>query len=125
VDVVVKARHAEVSPALRETTRKKIAHIERFASDVRLVEVDFSETATRRPADAHTCEILVHLRGQLVKGTAAAADQPVALDKAIEKVTHKMRQIHDRRSVERHGGKRRAKPSTGGAGDLDLGDATD
>jgi putative sigma-54 modulation protein len=107
MDTLVNARHAEISPALRAATEKKVAHLERFATDVRLVEVEFSDMASRRSADAHTCEILVHLKGQLVKGVASAAEQPVALDLAIEKVTHQMRRLHDRRSIGRHGGPHR------------------
>ena len=108
VEILVNARHAEVSPALRDATRKKVAHLERFASDVRLVEVEFSDMASRRSADAHTCEILIHLKGQLVKGVASAAEQPEALDKAIDKVTHQMRRLKERRSVLHHGGPHRA-----------------
>ena len=108
MDIVVNARHAEVPPALREATRKKVAHLERFASDVRLVEVEFSDMESRRSADAHTCEILVHLKGQLVKGVASAAEQPVTLDRAIEKVTHQMRRLHERRLAVRHGRRRGA-----------------
>jgi putative sigma-54 modulation protein len=108
VDIVVNARHAEVSAALGAATRKKVAHLERFASDMRLVEVEFSDMESRRSVDAHTCEILIHLKGQLVKGVASGAEQPIALDLAIEKVTHQMRRLHERRSVGRHGGPHRA-----------------
>jgi putative sigma-54 modulation protein len=121
VDIVVNARHAEVSPALREATRKKVAHLERFVSDARLVEVEFSDTASRRSADAHTCEILVHLKRQLVKGVAAAAEQPVALDLAIEKVTRQMRRLHERRSVGRHGGSHRVARGEGTDETAELG----
>jgi putative sigma-54 modulation protein len=108
MDTLVNARHAEITPALRDATKKKVAHLERFASDVRLVEVEFSDMESRRSADAHTCEILIHLKGQLVKGVASASEQSVALDLAIEKVTHQMRRLHERRSVGRHGGPHRA-----------------
>lgn len=125
MEVVVNARHAEIAPALREATRKKVTHLERFASDMRLVEVEFSDIASRRNDDAHTCEILIHLRGRLVKGVASASEQAVALDLSIEKVTQQMRRLHERRSVGRHGGPHRN--SRGGAGtaaatelDLDL-----
>jgi ribosomal subunit interface protein len=131
VDIVVNARHAEVSPPLRETTRKKVEHLERFASDARLVEVEFSDMESRRSDDAHTCEILVHLKGQLVKGVASASEQQVALDLAIEKVTHQMRRLHERRLKGRHGGRHRT--AKGGVGvvapadldesDLELADA--
>ncbi len=129
MDIVVNTRHAEVSPALRDATRKKVAHLERFASDARLVEVEFSDMASRRSVDAHTCEILVHLKGQLVKGVAAAAEQPAALDLAIEKVARQMRRLHERRAVGRHGGPRRAARGVGTDEtaelglDLDLDDA--
>jgi putative sigma-54 modulation protein len=134
MDVVVSARHAEVSATLRDATRKKVTHLERFATDVRLVEVEFSDMASRRSADAHICEILVHLKGQLVKGVASGTEQPVALDLAIEKVTQQLRRLHDRRSVGRHGGAHRAKRSAGAqiAGldadldrDLEFDDGTD
>jgi putative sigma-54 modulation protein len=107
MDTLVNARHAEISPALRAATVRKVAHLERFASDVRLVEVEFSDMESRRSADAHTCEILIHLKGQLVKGVASAAEQPAALDLAIEKVTHQMRRLHERRSEGHHGGPHR------------------
>ena len=124
MDTLVNARHAEISPALRAATEKKVAHLERFASDVRLVEVEFSDMASRRSADAHTCEILIHLKGQLVKGVASAAEQPVALDLAIEKVTHQMRRLHERRSVGRHGGPRResVKAAARSAAGADISD---
>jgi putative sigma-54 modulation protein len=130
MDVVVKALHAEVSPALREATGKKVSQLERFASDLRLVEVEFSDETTRRNDHAHTCEILVHLRGRLVKGVASAAEQAVALDLAIEKVTEQMRRLHDRRLHARHGGPHRnargvASGNGPGATDLDLDDEGD
>jgi ribosomal subunit interface protein len=98
VDIVVNARHAEISAELRETARKKVAHLERFALDARRVEVEFTEVSSRRSEDAHTCEILVHLKGQLVKGVASGTEPPVALDLAMEKVTQQMRRLHERRS---------------------------
>jgi len=98
VDIVVNARHGELSPQLREATRKKVAQLERFANDARRIEVEFSDVASRSRADAHTCEILVHLKGQLVKGVASGAEQPVALDLALDKVRQQMRKRHERRS---------------------------
>jgi putative sigma-54 modulation protein len=119
VEVVVNARHAEISPALREATLKKVTHLERFASDIRLVEVEFSDETTRRNDHAHTCEILIHLRRRLVKGVASAAEPAVALDAAIEKVTQQMRRLHERRLDARHGGPHRNSRSASAAAELD------
>jgi ribosomal subunit interface protein len=114
VEIVVNARHTQLSSELRETARKKVAQLERFASDARRIEVEFSDTASRSPADAHTCEILVHLKGQLVKGVASGAEQPVALDLAVEKVRQQMRKRHERRRGGLAAARRRS--AAGGAG---------
>jgi ribosomal subunit interface protein len=127
VDIVVNARHATLSPTLRETTRKKVAQLERFASDARRIEVEFSDVASRSRADAHTCEILVHLKGQLVKGVASGAEPPVALDLAFEKVRQQMRKRHERRSGGLAAARRRSAtaPSSSNPDNADSADGPD
>jgi putative sigma-54 modulation protein len=97
VDVVVNGQHVQVDAALRIVTLEKIDRITKFASDVRRVDVDYGRHQTRRAGDSCTCEILVHLKNHLVKGTAAAVEHAMALDLALEKVEHQMRRLHERR----------------------------
>lgn len=125
MDIVVNARHAELSPQLRETTRKKVAQLERFASDARRIEVEFSDVASRSPADAHTCEILVHLKGQLVKGVASGVEQLVALDLAFDKVRQQMRKRHERRSGGLAAARRRSAAAAGSDGSAIESDESD
>jgi putative sigma-54 modulation protein len=109
-DVVVFGKHVEVAAPLRDLTHEKLARLDRFAHDVRRVEVEFSEIRNRRVAASQTCEILVHLTGHLVKGHAAATDHASALDLALEKVAQQLRRLHERRTS------RRASRRDGGAG---------
>jgi putative sigma-54 modulation protein len=97
VDVVVNGQHVDVDAALRAVTLEKIDRIAKFASDVRRVDVDYGLHQTRRAGDRCTCEILVHLKHHLVKGTASAVEHAMALDLALEKVQHQMRRLHERR----------------------------
>jgi ribosomal subunit interface protein len=97
VDVVVNGQHVDVDTALRAVTLEKIDRIAKFASDVRRVDVDYGLHQTRRAGDRCTCEILVHLKHHLVKGTASAVEHAMALDLALEKVQHQMRRLHERR----------------------------
>lgn len=97
MDVVVNGQHVQVDSALRAVTLEKIDRISKFASDVRRVDVDYGRHQTRRAGDSCTCEILVHLKNHLVKGTAAAVEHVMALDLALEKVEHQMRRLHERR----------------------------
>src|SRR3954451_22584336 len=81
LDVVVFGKHAEVDPKLRALTKEKLERITKYASDVRRIDVDYAEHKTRKAGDSHTCEILVHVNHHLVKGTAAATEHELALDK--------------------------------------------
>jgi len=71
MDVVVVGKHTEVDSALRALTVEKVERVAKFASDVRRVDVDFTQHPTRRVDDSHACEILVHVRQHLVKGSAS------------------------------------------------------
>jgi putative sigma-54 modulation protein len=105
MDVVVFGKHVEVSPGLRALTLEKLERLNKFANDVRRVDVDYDELATKRPADSHSCEILVHLNKHLVKGCATADEHLAALDGALDKVERQMRRLHDRRIHRRNGPK--------------------
>jgi putative sigma-54 modulation protein len=105
MDVVIVGKHTEVDAALRTLTQEKLHRIEKYAADVRRIDVDYAEHATRRAGDSHTCEILVHVNHHLVKGTASAVDHPVALDVALDKVERQMRRLHERRIDRRTGAK--------------------
>jgi putative sigma-54 modulation protein len=125
VDVVVVGKHVEVDPALRAVTQEKLQRITKYANDVRRVDVDYAEHPTRRVGDSCTCEILVHLKQHLVKGSAAAAEHVQALDVALDKVEQQMRRLHERR-VRRRGrpASRAAGTSSNGQSGTDAGAAT-
>ena len=107
MDVVVVGKNADVDAGLRALTVEKVERIGKFASDVRRVEVDYAHHPTRRADDSHTCEILVHVRQQLVKASAPAAEFAVALDLALDKVEQQMRRLHGRRVGSRNGSRAR------------------
>src|ERR1700693_2155543 len=129
MDVIVFGKHVEVDPALRAVTLEKLERLSKFAIDVRRIDVDYGLHQTRRAGDACTCEILVHLKHHLVKGTAAAVEHVMALDLALEKVEHQMRRLHERRVRRKNrvrGRDGRADTSTnGGGGEADGLEETD
>lgn len=101
VEVVVSGKRVEVSPTLRRHTTEKVERVAKFAGDVRRVEVDYAEINNPRVTDGQICEILVHLRGHLVKSHAAAPDRHAALDLAVDKVERQLRRLHSRRTKRR------------------------
>ena len=108
MDIVVVGKNGDVDSALRTVTIEKVERVAKFASDARRSEVEYEHHPTRRAEDSHTCEILVHVRQNLVKGTAAATEYPLALDRALDKVEQQMRRLHERRVGRRNGSRARA-----------------
>ncbi|HTL84211.1 MAG TPA: ribosome-associated translation inhibitor RaiA [Acidimicrobiia bacterium] len=107
MDVVVVGKHTDVDSALRALTVEKVERVAKFASDVRRVDVDYAQHPTRRAEDSHACEILVHVRQHLVKGSAAGAEHVIALERALDKVEEQMRRLHGRRVGSRNGSRAR------------------
>ena len=68
MDIVVVGKHRDVDSRLRALTVEKVERVNKFASDVRRIEVDYEHHPTRRAEDSHTCEILVHVRQHLGEG---------------------------------------------------------
>ena len=112
MDVFVVGKHTEIDPGLRRLTVDKVERVAKFANDVRRVDVDYEQHPTRRAEDSHACEILVHVNHHLVKGTAAATEHAIALDRALDKVEQQMRRLHGRRVGRRNGAKARGARTT-------------
>jgi putative sigma-54 modulation protein len=117
MDIVVVGKHGSIDARLRSLTVEKVERVNKFANDVRRIEVDYAHHPTRRADDSHTCEILVHVRQHLVKGSAPAAEYVVALDRALDKVEQQMRRLHERRVGRRNGTRARdgARAAANGA----------
>ena len=109
MDIVVVGKQGGVDAALRQLTGEKVERVDKFAGDVRRIEVDYEHHPTRKAEDSHTCEILVHVRQHLVKGMAAATEYPIALDRALDKVEQQMRRLHGRRVGRKNGTRARGE----------------
>ena len=97
MEIVVQGRNVTVDPAIDADSRRKLGKLGRLASDIRRIEVEFSEVRNPRVADAQQCEVTVHLTRNLVKAHAAASDARTALDRVVEKVGHQLNKVHDKR----------------------------
>ncbi|MGZ4677928.1 MAG: ribosome hibernation-promoting factor, HPF/YfiA family [Acidimicrobiia bacterium] len=106
MEILVHGRNVELETEVEEESRRKVGRLERLASDIRRVEVEFSEIRNPRVADAVECEIRVRLTKNLVKAHGAAPDQRTALDRATAKAEHQLDKVHSKRvsrSKPKHG----------------------
>jgi ribosomal subunit interface protein len=125
MDVIVRGRHSEVPDRLRNVTERKVAKIDRFASDVVRVDVEYSAERNPRISDPEVCTVTVTLKRQVVKAHAAGPRREVALDLVIDKLEQQIKRIKERR-VDRSQPKRsrvRANGAAAEGGDEEPGDA--
>jgi len=105
VEIVVTARHTEVSARFRRHLEEKLAKVEQLAPKTHRLEVGVSHEANKRQADAcDRIEITLLGKGPVVRAEACAGDPYSALDLVLTKLVERLRRASDRKKVH-HGGR--------------------
>jgi ribosomal subunit interface protein len=103
VDVVIKARHAQVSDSFRSIAAEKLGKMTRLEAGLDRVDVEVCGERNPRQAERRMrVELTCRPRGHVVRAEAAAADELAAFDLAIAKLEMRLRRAADRRRVH-HG----------------------
>ena len=102
MDVVIRGKNVKVSKSLRTATEEHIAKLDRYANGFARAEVDFSEERNPRIADRQKCEVLVHVKGHLLKAHASASEPFAALYAVCDKVEHQVKRLKDKRVARSH-----------------------
>jgi len=117
VEIVVTARHTEVSGRFRRHLEEKLAKVEHLAPKGHRLEVGISHEPNKRQADAcERIEITLIGKGPVVRAEACAGDPYSALDQATTKLLERLRRAADRKKV--HHGSRHPMASVRLAGDV-------
>ncbi len=113
MEVVVTARHCEVTDRFREHAAEKLAKLEKHDHRIIRVHVEIDcEPNPRQHDQAVHIELTAFSKGPVIRAEAAADHQMGALDLALDKMASQMRKAADRRRVH-HG--RHAPVSVGQA----------
>jgi ribosomal subunit interface protein len=127
MDVVVTARHCELSERFRDHVADKLGRLEKHDHRIMRVQVEVENERNPRQADrAVRIELTAYSKGPVIRAEAAAVDKMGALDLAVDKMAAQMRRANDRK-VRAH----RNRPSTSELptltepGGADDGDGTD
>lgn len=102
MDIVIRGKNVEVSETLRSAALKQMAKLDRFANGYGRAEVDFSEERNPRIADNQVCEVLVHLKGHLLKSHASATEPFAAVSMAVDKIEHQAKRLKEKRVTRSH-----------------------
>jgi putative sigma-54 modulation protein len=117
VDVVIRGKNCEVSESLRSAALKQMGKLDRFANGYGRAEIDFSEERNPRIAANQVCEVLVHLKGHLLKAHAAAEEPFAAVSMAVDKIEHQVKRLKEKRVTRTHRGPARVASAAAGVPD--------
>jgi ribosomal subunit interface protein len=119
VDIVVRARHIELSDRFRELAAGKLTKLERYDGKCHRIDVEVSRQPNPRLADqAVQVELTCHGRGPVVRAEASADEKYAALDLASAKLEERMRRAADRRHDHQKGRTRAGAARTSEPADL-------
>ena len=102
MDIVVNARHVEVTDRFRDHVQDKLSRLEKHDQKVIRIEVEVEKE--RNPRQHDRCvkvELTAFTKGPVVRAEAAADDKMAALDIALDKMSAQMRRAADRKRVHR------------------------
>jgi putative sigma-54 modulation protein len=102
MDVVIRGKNVKVSEPLRSAATEHLAKLDRYANGFARAEVDFSEERNPRIPDNQRCEVLVHVKGHLLKAHASASEPFAALYAVCDKVEHQVKRLKDKRVARVH-----------------------
>ena len=121
MDVVVTARHCELSERFRDHVADKLGRLEKHDHRIMRVQVEVENERNPRQSDrAVRIELTAYSKGPVIRAEAAAVDKMGALDLAVDKMAAQMRRANDRK-VRAH----RNRPATGELPTLDEPETTD
>lgn len=102
MDIVVNARHCEISDRYRSHVEEKLSRLEKHDHRIIRVQVEVSKERNPRQHDRSVRVQLTALsKGPVIRAEAAADDKMAALDLALAKMDSQMRRAADRRRVHR------------------------
>jgi ribosomal subunit interface protein len=102
MEVVVTARHCEVTDRFRSHAAEKLTKLEKHDHRIIRVHVEIDcEPNPRQHDQAVHIELTAFSKGPVIRAEAAADHQMGALDLALDKMASQMRRAADRRRVHR------------------------
>jgi ribosomal subunit interface protein len=99
MDVVVTARHCELSERFRDHVADKLGRLEKHDHRIMRVQVEVENERNPRQSDrAVRIELTAYSKGPVIRAEAAAVDKMGALDLAVDKMAAQMRRANDRKT---------------------------
>ncbi|BDR54798.1 ribosomal subunit interface protein [Bombiscardovia apis] len=104
MDIVITGRHTQIKQKFRDVVENKMNRVTAIAPDAQRVQVVLTHEGNPRQADSATRVEMTVIAGKtVVRAEASSADEFSAFDRALDKLTLRLRRTRDRRKDHRRG----------------------
>src|SRR5664280_2452215 len=105
MDILVKARHMEVKPDLKDYAEEKIGKVAHILNGLALsTEIELYHERNRSIGEHEIAEVTLFTKGHVLRAREAGGDMRSAIDKVAAKLERQARRFKDK-VVDRHAGK--------------------
>ena len=102
MDMIVKGRHMDVAPKVREYAEEKIGRIAKILNGMLMsAEVELYSEKNPSIADSQVAEVTVYTKGPVIRAKEASSDMYAAIDLVSEKLETQVRK-YKTKVVDRH-----------------------
>ncbi len=94
MQIVIKGKNIEVTDALRDHARQKVAKIEKL--DLGFKEIEVKLVVEKNPSiqENQTAELTLFGNGKILRATEQDRDMYIAIDKAVSKMQRQIKKFH-------------------------------
>lgn len=111
MDMVIKGRHMDVNPEVREYAEDKVGRVARILNGRAMsTEVELYHERNRSIGEREVAEVTVFTKGHILRARETASDMKSAIDKVAAKLERQARRFKER-VVDRHAGKLAPTPA--------------
>lgn len=105
MDMVVKGRHYNVTPAIHDYAVEKIGRVDKILEGM-IMEIEVELFAEKNPKieNGQVAEVTVRTKGHVIRAKESAADMFAAIDLVSEKMERQARKLKGK-VVDRHNGR--------------------
>jgi putative sigma-54 modulation protein len=96
----VKGKNVEVSPAIRAYAEEKLAKLSKQLPELLQVEVELSAEKNPSIAASQIAEGTIRTKGPTLRARASAAEAKVAIDQLAEKLERQVKRYREKRREE-------------------------
>jgi putative sigma-54 modulation protein len=102
VDIAIRGRNVEVPESMRAVVAEKVTRAARMFDGMDRAEVFLSEERNPRIADKDVCEVTMTGHGRTVRARATGPDVTTAVDRVVDKLTHRMEKLKGKLTARSH-----------------------